>query len=151
MDTYPDTYSKIALSMTAAQKAKEGLVAELGIGEDLPFNFFGWCENELLLVIQCSKADMKLAPSPRLEKCSNAINVMRRYWHCEAITLVAEGFQAKVPELLKGKELQAAFSDKASAVEEVLTATHVEVDRNAVFGEYRVILWPPSTNSSHFL
>ena len=67
MDTYPDTYSKIALSMTAAQKAKEGLVAELGIGEDLPFNFFGWCENELLLVIQCSKADMKLAPSPRLE------------------------------------------------------------------------------------
>ena len=72
---------------------------------------------------------MKMKPSARLEKCSNALNVMRRYWHCDAITLVAEGFQAKVPELLKGKELQAAFSDKASAVEEVLTATHVEVDR----------------------
>ena len=129
MDTYPDTYSKVALSMTAAQKAKEGLIDELGIGEDIPFNFFGWCEDELLLVIQCSRADMKMTPGPRLEKCTNAMTVMRRYWHCDSITLVAEGFQAKVPELLMGKELQEAFVDKASSVEEVLTATHVEMDR----------------------
>ncbi len=129
MDTYPDTYSKVALSMTAAQKAKEGLVEELGVGEASPFNFFGWCEDELLLIVQCSKADMKLPPAPRLEKCSNAVNVMRRYWHCDAITLVAEGFQAKIPELLRGEELQAAFADKSKEVEEVLTATHVEVDR----------------------
>ena len=40
METYPDTYSKLALSMTAAQHAKENLVEELGVGEDLPFNFF---------------------------------------------------------------------------------------------------------------
>ena len=129
MDTYQDTYAKVALSMTAAQKAKEGLVEELGVGEDLPFNFFGWCEDELLLVIQCSKEDMKQPPGLRLQKCANALGAMRRYWQCDSITLVAEGYQAKVPELLRGKELEEAFTDKASSVEEVLTATHVEMDR----------------------
>ncbi len=128
METYPDTYSKLALSMTAAQQAKESLVDELGVGEDLPFNFFGWCENELLLIIQCSKADMDMPAAARLEKCEHAIGAMREYWHCDEITLVAEGFQSKTPEMLKGTDIFQAFVDKSSEIEEVLTATHVEID-----------------------
>ncbi len=42
VESYPDTYSKVALALTSAQVAKESLVAEFGVGEDLPFNFFGW-------------------------------------------------------------------------------------------------------------
>ena len=128
METYPDTYAKLALSMTAAQQAKESLVAELGVGEDLPFNFFGWCEDELILVIQCSKADMNMPAAARLEKCEHAIQAMRKYWHCDAITMVAEGFQSKTPEMLKGTDIFQAFVDKSSEIEEVLTATHVEMD-----------------------
>ena len=128
METYPDTYSKLALSMTAAQHAKENLVEELGVGEDLPFNFFGWCEDELLLIIQCSKADMKIPAAPRLEKCEHAIEAMRKFWNCDAITLVAEGFQSKTPEMLKGIDIFQAFVEKSSEIEEVLTATHVEMD-----------------------
>jgi hypothetical protein len=128
MDTYPDTYSKVALSMTAAQKAKEGLVEELGIGEDLPFNFFGWAEDELIMLVQCSRMDMKMPAGPRLEKCSGALEAMRRYWGCDSITLVAEGFQSRKPKMLSGDELIEAFTDKSSEIEEVLTATHVEVD-----------------------
>jgi hypothetical protein len=128
MEIYSDTYSKLALSMTAAQHAKENLVEELGIGEDLPFNFFGWCENELILIIQCSKADMKKPAAARLEKCEHAIQAMRRFWNCDAITLVAEGFQSKTPEMLKGADIFQAFLDKSAEIEEVLTATHVEMD-----------------------
>jgi hypothetical protein len=128
MDTYPDTYSKVALSMTAAQKAKEGLVEELGIGEDLPFNFFGWAEDQLVMLIQCSKIDMKLPAGTRLEKCTAALEAMRRYWGCDEITLVAEGFQSRQPKMLSGEELIQAFTDQSSEIEEVLTATHVELD-----------------------
>lgn len=128
MDTYQDTYAKVALAMTSAQKAKEGLVDELGIGEDLPFNFFGWAEDQLVLVIQCSRQDMKLSVGIRLEKCVAALEAMRRYWGCDEITLVAEGYQSRQPKMLSGDELIQAFTDQSSEIEEVLTATHIELD-----------------------
>lgn len=132
MDSYTDTYAKVALTVTAAQKAKESLVEELGIGEDLPFNFFGWCGDRLTMVVQCSKQDMLLPVKQRFDKCIVAIQVMCDYWQCDSVTMVAEGFQARVPEMLQGEALAKAFAKNDPGVEETLVAAHIELDN---FGE----------------
>ncbi len=131
MDSYTDTYAKVALSVTAAQKAKESLVEEMGVGEDLPFNFFGWRGDRLSMVVQCSKQDMLMPVAQRFDKCIVAIQAMCDYWQCDSVTMVAEGFQAKVPEMLQGEMLAKAFAKNDPGVEETLVATHIELNRFA--------------------
>ena len=66
-DLYPDEFSKIALALTSAQLAKQGFVSELGVGEDLAFNFIGWKDGKVLAIVQLSKKHMQEKPIDRLQ------------------------------------------------------------------------------------
>lgn len=128
MDFYPDTYSKIALALTSAQVAKETLVAEKGVGNDLPFNFFGWDESTLSMVVQLSPERMKDPMAKRFELCSGALHAMRAYFGCDELTFVAEGFHSSKPELTSGKNMKELYEDGCPYVKESLTCTHVELN-----------------------
>jgi hypothetical protein len=53
---------------------------------------------------------------------------MRQIFHCDSITLGAEGFIAK--KGLKGRDAKAAFVDPENDVEECVTACHLHINRH---------------------
>lgn len=127
MDQYPDIYSKVALSLTSAQIAKEVLIADEGVGKDIPFNFFGWVGDELALVVQLTREFMKKDLQERFEMCLGALHAMRYFWGCDEVTFVAEGFHSQTPEMTAGKNLAALFADGNKNVRECVTVTHVSL------------------------
>lgn len=128
MESYPDTYSKIALALTSAQVAKESLVAEQGAGSDVPFNFFGWDEATLSMIVQLDPEKMKLPMPQRFELCSGAMQAMRSYFGCTELTFVAEGFHSSKPELTKNENLKELFDAGSAHVRECLTVCHVSLN-----------------------
>lgn len=128
---YDNDFSKIALAATAAQMAKSTGVKDLGIGEDLPMNFFAWGETELVAVAQCGSAIMNLPPEERLAKCARLCALLRRYWWATSITMVAEGFCSMDKEKTKGIELSRAFLDPSKPVVECVTVGHASLDDGA--------------------
>jgi len=132
VDPYSDTYSKIALALTSAQVAKESLVAEEGVGSDIPFNFFGWRESELLMIVQLDPSKMKEPMADRFDLCCSAMQAMRQYFGCTEITFIAEGIHSSKPELTSGKDLARLMAAESPYVRECLTVTHVKLDDNYV-------------------
>jgi galactitol-specific phosphotransferase system IIB component len=128
MDEYPDDMSKIALTITSAQLAKDLMVDEYGIGEDLAFTFFGWRENRLSMVVQLRNDFMRVPVIERIPRCQVMCNLMRTAWAIDAITLVAEGFETLDKRKLEGKDLRQAFVEGKGLVRECVTVTHCEIN-----------------------
>jgi hypothetical protein len=128
MDEYPDDMSKIALTITSAQLAKDLMVDEYGIGEDLAFTFFGWRENRLSMVVQLRNDFMRVPVIERIPRCQVMCNLIRTAWAIDAITLVAEGFETLDKRKLEGKDLRQAFVEGKDLVRECVTVTHCEIN-----------------------
>lgn len=125
---YPDEFSKIALALTSAQLAKQAFVDELGVGEDLAFNFIGWKNGNILAITQLSKKHMKEQPIDRLQRCAGMLRIMRGFWGVDSISMVAEGYCSPDIEKTRGLDLQKAFLDEKNGINECITVTHAEPD-----------------------
>jgi len=126
MDEYEDSMRKIALCLTGAQLAKNLMVEEFGIGEELAFNFFGWRDNRLVMVAQLRREYMNLPVAKRLEACKMLCVAMTSHWAIDAISFVAEGFETLNKEKLDGRELRQAFIEDENLVNECVTVTHCQ-------------------------
>lgn len=126
MDTYLDPFSKIALTLTASQLAKNLIVKSEGIGEDLAFNFFAWRQNKPFLCAQMETKFMKENHQKRFARCYELMRVLRFRLGVESLTFVAEGYVADAPQ---NKELSLAFLEPNSAVKECLTVIHCDENK----------------------
>lgn len=127
-DTYPDEFSKIALALTSAQLAKQGFVSDSGVGEDLAFNFIGWKDGRILTIAQLGASYMKEPPIERLQRCAGMLRLIKGFWEVDSISMVAEGYCSPDIEKTKGLDLQKAFLDDSTGVNECITITHAEPD-----------------------
>lgn len=125
MELYPTTLDKLALVITASTMAKEESVKDFGVGEDLPFNIYGWREHRLAIMCQIDSSLMGIDPMERFTKLANAACIMRKGFAVDNFTLLAEGFVSTDPEKTKDKKLAEAYLDPSSPVKECLTFTHV--------------------------
>lgn len=126
MESYLDPFSKIALTLTASQVAKDLIVQTEGIGEDLAFNFFAWREDKPFLCAQIEGNLMKEDHSQRFARCYELMKILRLRLGISSLTFIAEGYVAKAPQK---KELSLAFLDPASGVKECLTVIHCDENR----------------------
>lgn len=138
MDTYPDSMSKMALALTSAQMAKDLVVRDHGIGEDLTFNFFGWREDDLIIMAQLQRSLMGIPIVERIARCGDMCKILRTYWGVTAISLVAEGFETLDKTRLNGRDLRQAFIEDPNLVHECITVTHCEP--NEVNGDLELTL-----------
>jgi len=118
----------LALTLTSAQLAKRAFVTDMGLGEDVAFNFFGWNENRVAVIAQLNKQLMNRTPEQRFMICADLCKALRYFWGVDAISMVAEGWMSKDPDKTKGLDLQKSFAEKDSGVKECLTVTHAELD-----------------------
>ena len=123
MDDYFDPFSKIALTLTASQLAKNMIIKEEGIGEDLSFNFFAWRDGEPFLCAQLESKYMKESHRKRFARCYELLRILRFKLGVSAITFVAEGY---VSTVLQEVELSLAFIEPESGVKECLTVIHCD-------------------------
>lgn len=122
-DDYGDDAKKLALLTTAYRKTKSDVVLARGIGEDLPFNFFGWKYNDLAVTVQMDYELMNLDLYDRFDKSYRVCHALRQYWGIDEITMVAEGFLSYDPIATSGKNLREAFA-KNEKVAECITLSH---------------------------
>jgi hypothetical protein len=129
-DRYPDKYAKMALAITSTQLAKQNVVDEFGIGEDLPFMVLGWRADRLAVMVGFSREDMRRPVDERLPNVALACGALRSLHWCDSITFVAEGYMSKAPFLLEGQELAEAFANHdMKKVSECLTSSHVWINQ----------------------
>lgn len=136
MDAYLDPFSKIALTLTASQIAKNLIVKSEGIGEDLSFNFFAWRGNRPFLCAQLESRYMKESHQKRFGRCYELIKILRFRLGISSLTFVAEGYVANEPQ---NKELSLAFIEPLSKVKECLTVIHC--DENTYTGSPDIYLF----------
>lgn len=138
VDVYPDSMSKLALALTSAQMAKDAMVRDFGIGEDLTFNFFGWRDDELVIMSQLQRSLMGIPVIERISRCSEMCKILRMYWGVTALSLVAEGYETLDKQQLNGRDLRQAFIEDPNLVHECITVTHCEP--NEVNGDLELTL-----------
>jgi hypothetical protein len=129
-DSYIDEFSKLALALTSGQLAKRAFVADLGIGEDLNFNFIGWLNNKVVIILQLDKKYMRIDPEQRFQKCAAMCMALRRYWGIDGVTMIAEGWCSKDPQKTEGLDLAKAFVNKENDVQECLTIVHSQINND---------------------
>ena len=130
--------SKMALALTSAQMAKDLVVRDHGIGEDLTFNFFGWRKDDLIIMAQLQRSLMGIPIVERIARCGDMCKILRTYWGVTAISLVAEGFETLDKTRLNGRDLRQAFIEDPNLVHECITVTHCEP--NEVNGDLELTL-----------
>lgn len=130
--------SKMALALTSAQMAKDLVVRDHGIGEDLTFNFFGWRGDDLIIMAQLQRSLMGIPIVERIARCGDMCKILRTYWGVTAISLVAEGFETLDKTRLNGRDLRQAFIEDPNLVHECITVTHCEP--NEVNGDLELTL-----------
>lgn len=132
--------------------AKDALVMEEGIGEDLPFTIFGWRDGYLIIVAQLEPSLMKMDYSDRLQRVSFCCNLFRMGWQVDAITFMAEGYCSTNPDKTQGKPLDLLYAENEKAVSECLTFTHCDEEGISLvmvsftIGLGRVIHWGEATH-----
>jgi hypothetical protein len=125
--TYDNNFSKIALTITSAQLAKQLSVKEFGVGEDLTFNFMGWIDDRLAVICQMKRPIMALEHSERLTRSGQLCMALRKYWGVTDITMVAEGFCSLDSRKTKGLDLAKAYAKKGSNIQECITVSHASI------------------------
>lgn len=113
--------------MQSSQAAKAVIVKEEGIGEEIPFTLFGWVDDRLAVVCQCtSTIENQVA---RFMAIRQAAYVLRRAWGCDSFTFIAEGFCVLNEQLVDLKRsLAEQYAEGNENVAECLTYMHVAPD-----------------------
>ncbi len=122
-DTYGDDAKKLALLTTSYRHTKSNIVKTRGVGEDLPFSFFGWKHNDLAIAVQMDYDLMNLPLYERFDKSLKVCLALRHYWGIDELTMVAEGFLSYDPIATSGRSLREAFI-KNEKVSECITLSH---------------------------
>ena len=136
-----DSIDKVIFVCDAASVAKELVVKDAGIGEDLTFGLYGWKNDYLTVLLQMRPEHMWTDRQERFNKLTNAACILRQGWGIDEFTLVAEGYCSTDPEATRGIPLQQAFVTMAD-VRECLTFTHVnEYETSIVTRPYK-FGWP---------
>lgn len=128
MNDYPESLDKVALAVESAKIAKQMIVKQDGIGEDLSFTLMTWRDSELVAVAQLSQEYMG-DPEERYGLMVQAACVLRQGWGATAFTMVAEGYCSTNPDESKGKDMAQLFaSPTTDFIKECLSFTHVQED-----------------------
>lgn len=125
---YPDSVAKVSLVVAVGKQTKEHLLAEFGIGEQLPVSLMGWRGPYLKAIAQLDNSWGD--PNDEDEKVWRigvAADVLRRGWGCDSFSLLAEGWISNDPDYSKDKDLVDAYlEDKQGRVNECLSVVHIE-------------------------
>lgn len=122
---YPETESKVWLAVQSSQAAKAVIVQEEGIGEEIPFTLFGWTDDRLVVVCQCTSTIE--TQMERFIAIRQSAHILRRAWGCDSFTFIAEGFCVLDEELVDLKRsLSEQYAEGNSNVAECLTFMHVD-------------------------
>jgi len=119
---------KLAMVLATAVEAKNEMVAEGGIGEDINQVLYGWCGGSLSVVSQMTDVVQRQTPYERFMAVSSAVAILRLGWGLDAISMVAEGYVSSNPIDTYDKNLAKEFAIGNRAVNECLTVTHVAND-----------------------
>ena len=114
--------------LATAVEAKNEMVAEGGIGEDINQVLYGWCGGSLSVVSQMTDVVQRQTPYERFMAVSSAVAILRLGWGLDAISMVAEGYVSSNPVDTYDKNLAKEFAIGNRAVNECLTVTHVAND-----------------------
>jgi hypothetical protein len=125
-DTYPTPRDKIELVAVATRVAKETMVAEDGIGEDVPFSLMVWRDEHLTAICQLDAGLRDELSGERLFRTVEAAAACRRGFDATAFTFVTEGYCAMDPLLIDPDVPLAAQFVENTDVKECLTVTHIE-------------------------
>lgn len=136
-----DTVDKVIFVCDAASMAKEMIVRDAGIGEDLTFGVYGWKNDYLTVLLQMKPEHMWADRVERFQKLTNAACILRSGWGVDEFTLVAEGYCSTNPEVTRDLSLQHAFTTM-DIVRECLTFTHVNVNETAIVTRPYKLGWP---------
>ena len=118
----------MAMVLATAVEAKNEMVAEGGIGEDINQVLYGWCGGSLSVVSQMTDVVQRQTPYERFMAVSSAVAILRLGWGLDAISMVAEGYVSSNPVDTYDKNLAKEFAIGNRAVNECLTVTHVAND-----------------------
>lgn len=118
----------MAMVLATAVEAKNEMVAEGGIGEDINQVLYGWCGGSLSVVSQMTDVVQRQTPYERFMAVSSAVAILRLGWGLDAISMVAEGYVSSNPIDTYDKDLAKEFAIGNRAVNECLTVTHVAND-----------------------
>lgn len=138
VDSYDDPMSKMALALTSSQVAKNYIVEDFGIGEDLPFTFFFWTGGTLYMAVQLRRERMTMPVEGRIDVCREMCSAVCSFWDTTAISFIAEGFESLDKSKLNGRDLRQAFIEGEELVSECLTVTHCE--KNLINHKYELTL-----------
>ena len=119
---------KLTMVLATAVEAKNEMVAEGGIGEDINQVLYGWCGSSLSVVSQMTDVVQRQTPYERFMAVSSAVAILRQGWGLDAISMVAEGYVSSNPVDTYDKNLAKEFAIGNRAVNECLTVTHVAND-----------------------
>jgi len=145
--------SKISLTVAVGQSAKTQIVKEHGIGEELAMNVFGWLDDRLVCVAAMDKS-WNSDDDKKIMRTLDTCRVLRRGWHCDSFTLLAEGFMSRYPEKTKHLDLIDAYFDPNNRVNECLTVNYVSIDETYLcaipfrIGFAKKVEWGPMVHSS---
>lgn len=128
MESQPKRIGKLALCASSCMLAKETLVKQEGVGEDLPFTLFGWIGSSLAIVAQLDQSLMKYEPDDRLQRVSFCASLFRMGWGVDSITFMAEAYCSTDPSKTESKPLDMLFANGHEYVRECLTFTHIDSD-----------------------
>jgi hypothetical protein len=136
-----DSIDKVIFVCDAASAAKELVVKDAGIGEDLTFGLYGWKDNYLTVLLQMKPEHMWADKQERFSKLTKAACILRQGWGIDEFTLVAEGYCSTDPDATRGVPLQQAFVSM-DAVRECLTFTHVNENETSIVTRPYKFGWP---------
>lgn len=136
-----DSIDKVVFVCDAASTAKELIVKDAGIGEDLTFGLYGWKDDYLTVLLQMKPKYMWADRADRFHRLTNAACILREGWGIDEYTLVAEGYCSTDPDATRGVPLQEAFVTM-NEVRECLTFTHVNLHETAIVTRPYKVGWP---------
>lgn len=124
---YPDVLDKIGLALAVGQSAKTEIVKEYGIGEELAMNILGWDQDRLICVAQMD-VTWDSDEDEKISRTADACLVMRRGFHCDSFTLIAEGYISREPNETRDFDLAEEYANGMASVNQCLSINHIEDD-----------------------
>lgn len=152
LSKYPDPVSKISLTLSVGQSAKSQIVKEHGVGEELAMNILGWRGDRLVCVAQMDNS-WPSSDDERMQRTGDAYMVLRRGWHCDSFTIMAEGYMSRDRDMTQELDLVDAYVEGSKGVNECLTINYIDeshIELCAVpfkVGLGRKVEWGPLVHS----
>jgi len=131
----------MAFVVDSVSLAKQMVVTEGGIGEDIPITIYGWKNNELIIVSQLANDIMYGDKGKRFHHLCNGAAIIRKGWGVEEFTLVAEGYCSTSPEDTRDVSLEMAYPTNDS-INECITFSHVNGGGVTIITRPYKLMWP---------